>query len=90
MADNVKIKENSDWYYANQDELVSRFKGKFIAISDCGVVGAYDTFGSGVHAMIDSGHIPGTFIVHHCLPVEEERQSYYFHSNRVDFGKVNA
>ena len=90
MQSDVKIKENADWYYANQDDLVSKYKGKYVAISDCGVVGSFDTFGSGVHAMIDSGRLPGTFIVHHCLPPEEERQMYYFHSNRVDFGKVNA
>lgn len=90
MQDSVKIRENADWYYANQNDLLEKYRGKFIAISDCSVVGAYDTFGGGVHAMIDAGRLPGTFIVHHCLPPEEERKAYYFHSNRVDFGKVNA
>ena len=84
------IKENTDWYYANQGELLSKYNGKFVAISDCGVVGAYDTFGGGVHAMIDSGRLPGSFLVHHCLSPEDERKAYYFHSNRVDFGGVRT
>ena len=44
MQSDVKIKENADWYYANQDDLVSKYKGKYVAISDCGVVGSFDTF----------------------------------------------
>ena len=41
-------------------------------------------------AMIGKGYAPGTFIVHHCLPEDAERKAYYFHSNRVDFGKALA
>ena len=71
------IKENTDWYYANQGELLSKYNGKFVAISDCGVVGAYDTFGGGVHA--DVAHdenflkfvikIVIYFIFSHCLSI---------------------
>ena len=48
------VNENSAWFYQNQDDLVSKYNGKFIAICDCNVLGAYDTFGGGVHAMVDA------------------------------------
>ena len=32
-VDMTEIKRNSDWYYANQDSLVPKYDGKFIAIS---------------------------------------------------------
>ena len=53
--DMTEIKGYSDWYYANQDPLVSKYDGKFIAIVDCAAVGEYDTFAHGVHAMPDAG-----------------------------------
>ena len=84
------IDANANWFYQNQDELVSKYNGKFVAISDCSVLGAYDSFGGGVRAMIGKGYAPGTFIVHHCLPEDAERKAYYFHSNCVDFGKALA
>ena len=43
-VDMTEIKRNSDWYYANQDSLVPKCDGKFIAIIDCAVVGEYGTF----------------------------------------------
>ena len=84
-VDMTEIKRNSDWYYANQDSLVPKYDGKFIAIIDCAVVGEYDTFANGVHAMLDAGHRPGTFIVHHCLTPEEEKRTYFFHTPRMNF-----
>ena len=84
------IDANTNWFYQNQDDLVSKYNGKFVAISDCSVLGAYDSFGGGVRAMIGKGYAPGTFIVHHCLSEDAERRAYYFHSNRVDFGKALA
>ena len=84
------IDANTNWFYQNQDDLVSKYNGKFVAISDCSVLGAYDSFGGGVRAMIGKGYAPGTFIIHHCLPEDAERKAYYCHSNRVDFGKALA
>ena len=84
-VDMSEIKRNSDWYYANQDSLVPKYDGKFIAIIDCAVVGEYDTFANGVHAMLNAGHRPGTFIVHHCLTPEEEKRMYFFYTPRMNF-----
>ena len=84
-VDMTEIKRNSDWYYANQDSLVPKYDGKFIAIIDCAVVGEYDTFAKGVHAMLNAGHRPGTFIVHHCLTPEEEKRMYFFYTPRMNF-----
>lgn len=79
------VNRNADWHYANLGELLPKYSGKFVAIADEQVLGAYDTFRNGVHAMLDAGHQPETFIVHHCLSPQAEKEEYYFHSNRVNF-----
>jgi len=89
-VDMTEIKRNSDWYYANLDSLVPKYDGKFIAIIDRTVVGEYDTFANGVHAMLDSGHRPGTFIVQHCLSPEEEKSMYFFYTPRMNFGTART
>ena len=30
MADYVKLKENADWYYANLDSLLPKYRGRFV------------------------------------------------------------
>ena len=89
-VDMTEIKRNSDWYYANLDSLVPKYDGKFIAIVDRAVVGEYDTFAKGVHAMLDSGHRPGTFIVQHCLSPEDEKSMYFFYTPRMNFGTART
>ena len=90
IAEKTEVKRNSDWYYANLDSLVPKYDGKFIAITDCTVVGEYDTFANGVHAMLDAGHRPGTFIVQHCLSPEEEKSMYFFYTPRMNFGPAKT
>ena len=90
VVDKTEIKKNSDWYYANLDSLVPKYDGKFIAIIDRAVVGEYDTFANGVHAMLNSGHRPGTCIVQHCLSPAEEKSMYFFYTPRMNFGTAKA
>lgn len=85
MTDQTELRKNADWYYANLDSLLPEYNGKYIGISECSVVGVYNTFDGGVDAMVDSGHPLGTFIVHHCLTLEEEKKRYFSHVPRMVF-----
>ena len=78
MAEYVKIKENADWYYANLDSLLPKYRGRFVGIVDCGVFGAYDDCLDGVLALEKAGNPRGTFIVHKCIPLEEEKKEWSF------------
>lgn len=54
----TELKRNADWYYANLDSLLPKYNGKYIGISDCSVVGVFNTFSGGVDEMIGSGAVP--------------------------------
>lgn len=76
MAKNLE--KEFQYYLDNQDELVKKFKGRFIVIKDCQVVGDYD---SDVQAVEEasSKYEMGTFLVQKCEPGEES-YSQVFHS----------
>ena len=86
MAEYVKIKENADWYYANLDSLLPKYRGRFVGVVDCGVFGAYDDCLAGVLALEKAGNPRGTFIVHKCIPLEEEKKEWSFLARRVRSG----
>jgi len=67
-----KFKESVAWYDANRDALLSKYRDKFVAVCGDRVCGSWDDQLTGLKAMVDQGYEPGTFIVHHCLPLEEE------------------
>ena len=81
----TEVKKNADWYYANLDSLLPKYNGKFIGISDCSVVGVFNTFSGGVDEMIGSGHRPGSFIVHQCVGLEEEKKRFFSRMPRMEF-----
>ena len=82
-----KLKENSVWYDANLDSLLPKYRGRYIAISDGRVLGDYGDFDEGVDATLAEGYAPGTFMVHLCVPREEELPHVYL-SGRADFSGV--
>ena len=45
-------------------------------------------FDGGVDAMVDSGHPLGTFIVHHCLTLEEEKKQFFSRVPRMILRKI--
>lgn len=71
-----------DYYLAHQDELVKKYKGKFIVIKDETVLGVFDDQLSAVSDTSEK-HELGTFLVQ---KVEAGREGYTqtFHS-RVTF-----
>lgn len=68
MAKNLE--KEFQYYLDNQDELVKKFRGRFIVIKDCQVVGDYD---SDVQAVEEAStkYELGTFLVQMCEPGEE-------------------
>ena len=76
MAENLE--KEFQHYLDNQDELVKKYKGRFIVIKDCQVVGDYD---SDVQAIEEASkkYELGTFLVQRCEPGEES-YSQVFHS----------
>lgn len=77
-----KLHKNHEWYQAHRDELVAKYRGRYIAIVGCDVTGDY---GSEDEALCETAkvHPLGTFIVKKCVPQSEETP-IVFHS-RVAF-----
>ena len=70
------FKESVKWYDANLATLLPQYRGKFVGVCVDKVCGAWDSRMAGLAAMVEAGYKPGEFIVHECLPLEEEA---YFH-----------
>jgi len=68
-----------EYYISNQKELVTQYKGKFIVIKDCKVIGSYD---SELVAIKETSktHDLGTFLVQKCEP-GSENYTQTFHSH---------
>ena len=64
---NGNLEKEFTYYLEHQDELVNDYNGKFIAIKDCKVIGAYE---SEMEAITQSSknHELGTFLVQKCEP----------------------
>lgn len=71
------------FFLSHQEELVGKYKGKFIAIAEESVLGAYD---SEIEAVRETSKTRpmGTFLVQKCEPGENS-YTQTFHS-RVHFG----
>jgi len=80
MADLTKFKESVAWYDANRDSLLTQYRGKYVAVCGDQVCGNWDDQLSGLRAMVKAGYTPGTFIVHQCVPLEEET-AYMCHTS---------
>ena len=67
-----------EYYLEHQDELVEKYRGKFIVIKGTSVIGQYD---SDIEAVEETSkqHELGTFLVQKCEPGSES-YTYTFHS----------
>lgn len=72
------LEKEFKYYLKNQNTLVKNYKGKFIVIKDCQVIGAYK---SDLEAIEETSkkHKPGTFLVQKCTPGDKE-YTRTFHS----------
>ena len=76
------LEKEFNYYLQHQEELVRKYKGKFIAIKGDAVIGAYE---SDLEAVEETSkqHELGTFLVQKCEPGSES-YTYTYHS-RVAF-----
>lgn len=79
----MKLEAEFKWYLAHQDELVTKYNGRYVVIKGEAVLGAYDTDIEAISETIKMGHAPGTFIVQRCEPGSAS-YTQTFHS-RVSF-----
>jgi hypothetical protein len=64
------LEEEFQYYKDNQDELLKKYKGRFIAIVGKEVVGDYDTFEEAVDQTIQVYEL-GKFLIQECTEGEE-------------------
>ncbi len=76
------LKEEFAYYLENQGELVKKYSGKFLAIKNKEVIGAYDTMSEAVNETSKS-HEKGTFLVQKCEPGKNAYTATY--RSRVAF-----
>ena len=75
------LKKEFRYYLEHQAELVRQYKGKFIVIKNCEVIGSYD---SELEAITETRkhHDLGTFLVQKCEPGTNNYMQMY-HSRVV-------
>jgi len=75
------LQEEFQYYIDNQNELVKKYKGKFIVIIGKQVVDSYDTFED---AVIESQkkYTLGTYLIQECMP-GEDNYTQTFHTRAV-------
>ena len=77
------LEKEFKYYLDNQDELVKKYKGKYIVIKNCEIIGSYDSEIEAVNQTKEK-HELGTFLVQRCeLGAESYTQTYH---SRVAFG----
>ena len=62
-----QLKKEFQYYLTNQDELTKQYRGKFVVIKNCHVIGVYD---SEFEAITETSkqHELGSFLVQKCEP----------------------
>ena len=76
-----QLEKEFNYYLEHQEELVKKYKGKFIVIKDCSVIGAYDSEIEALEKTTEK-HELGTFIVQKCAP-GSENYTHTYHSRVV-------
>ena len=72
------LEKEFEYYIEHQDELVKRYKGKYIVIKDCRVIGVYDNQIEAIEETSKNEEL-GTFLVKKCEPGKES-YTFTFHS----------
>ncbi len=77
------LEQEFEYYKKNQEKLVKKYNGKYIAIVGKKVIGVFDNeLEAYTHAK--EQHPVGTFLIQYCSPGKENyTQTYY---SRVAFG----
>ena len=80
------LKKNYDYFNANLEQLLSQYKGRYIAIKEETVIGDYNSFEDAYNNLCEKEEI-GTFIIQHCIS-EAEQYRMNFAWNNVSFEGV--
>lgn len=75
------LQKEFQFYLANQEELLKKYKGKFIVIKDEQILGVYDSE-TEAYQKSREVHELGTFLIQLCLPGDEGYKKV-FHSRVV-------
>lgn len=67
---NIMLKEEFEFYLAHQEELVEKYRGKFIVIKNKKVIGEYDTEVDAYAKTVANEEL-GTFLIQECQPGNE-------------------
>ncbi|HAK93984.1 MAG TPA: hypothetical protein DCM87_02970 [Planctomycetes bacterium] len=73
------LKPEFEFYLANQKDLVKKYRGRFVVIKDCKVIGDYASELDAVQETVKKGHALGTFLVQKCAPGQDS-YTQVFHS----------
>jgi hypothetical protein len=82
------LQEQYDYFKANRSNLVEKYYGRYIVIKGNQVIADYGDRYQAYKEMTDKYKL-GTFMIHKCVPAEEE-EVMYFASNNVSFDRVVA
>ena len=61
----AQLEKEFDWFIDNLTTLAQKYKGKFVAIKNFKVIGAYGTFVEAIRETVKKEEL-GTFIVQKC------------------------
>jgi hypothetical protein len=64
------LKQNLDWYIANQKELSAKYNGKILLIVDQALVDVFDSIQE-AYGAASQKYAPGTFTLQPCSPDPE-------------------
>ena len=82
MIDMTNFKKSVKWYDENLADLLPQYRGKYVGVCIDKVCGSWDDQDVGFDAMVEAGYTPGEFIVHRCLPLEED-VGFHCHTDNV-------
>ena len=68
----LALQKETKWYAENQEELVKKYRNRYVVIVGNELIADYETIGDGYRTTILT-HKPGTFMIRKCIPKSEER-----------------
>jgi len=77
----LPLQKEFEYYLANQEALVAKYKGKVLVIRDRAVVGVYESESEALEAAARKYEL-GTFLIQRCEPGRES-VTQTFHSRAV-------
>lgn len=85
MKTQKELEKEFEFYLANLDKLAKKYNGKFIAIKEHKILGAYNSMLDAVKQTEKQGHEIGTFIVQKASTDPSAYSMTYF-NNLIEVG----